>query len=108
MSGQKGSGRLPPRMHPDDLEAIGTRLTAELDQRTKYLREELEKLQRRTRQSELVVPISVHRELERRVMRLEDEVRDLHRASVKTFLELDDAGERSAELVQELREELTG
>jgi len=116
MSGPK---RLPPRLHPDDfaaltakLEAVATsiegRVEAELEKRTRYLRAELEKLEMRTRSRGVLVPVSTHRILEERVVRLEDELRDITRSSLKTFLELSDIEDRAEALVQELREELTG
>lgn len=108
MSGPK---RLPPRLHPDDMEAIQEFLTklvgeleARVDRQIHNLHDELERM----RPSELLLPASAWRELEERISRLEDELRDLNRASIKTFLELDDVGDRCAEEVQELREELTG
>lgn len=98
-------------MHPDDLEAITEALAKgiheaekRMEGRVEYLHERLDQM----RPDEVLVPASVWQKLELRVGRLEDESRDLHRNALKVFLELEDVGERCADEVQVLREELTG
>lgn len=115
MTPPKKPDRLPPRMHPDDLEAITLKLGQLVSDAVERFAQErgVDELIHRIKQLEraertLVAPLSVVHALEERIRELEAENRQLLRSQLQAFLDQEAIREIIEDKVQELREELTG